>query len=285
MSPNPSIGLVTPSLNQAQYLEATIRSVLEQNYAPLQYVIVDGGSTDGSVDIIRKYEKNLHHWISEPDGGQSQAINKGFRLTTTDVVGWLNSDDLYLPGALHTVGQVFASNPEIQVVLGRTIFTDSELNIIRACFHPKVLPFLSQRGIFYFSQQSMFLKRELLHRIGYLDEELHACMDMDLWLRFLRARAQIEVIPQFLAVWRLHEDCKSCKTGWGRGPVWDHDRTLLRSRYVDMRYGKPTWFARVIYYAVKIFSGTAINTVTFRERWKRRPLTEFINVIDSAKTT
>lgn len=279
MSHKPSIGLITPSLNQARYLETTIRSVLQQNYAHLQYVIVDGGSTDGSVDIIRKYQNDIHHWISEPDEGQSEAINKGLRSTTADVVGWLNSDDLYLPGALHTVGHVFASNPSIQVVLGRTIFTDSHLNIIRACFHPKVFRFFSQRGVFYFNQQSMFWRRELLERIGYLDEDLHTCMDMDLWLRFLRMRARIEIVPQFLSVWRLHEECKSCKTGWGEGPLWDHDRKVLRSRYADMRYGLPSRTARLLYYVVKILTGTAFNTMIFRARWKQRPLSEFINAM------
>lgn len=276
-NPKPSIGIITPSFNQAQYLESTIQSVLQDEYPRLQYVIVDGGSTDGSVDLIRKYHKHLHYWISEPDGGQSEAINKGFRLTTADVVGWLNSDDLYLPGALNTVGNVFASKPDVQVVLGRTIFTESDLKIVRTCYHPKVYNYMSQRGIFYFNQQSMFWRRELFEKIGYLDETLQMCMDIDVWIRFLKLRAQIEVVPQFLSVWRLHDDCKSCKNGWGTGPEWDADRKVLRERYADMHYGHPANSARFLYYALKVITGTAFNTMMFKARWKQRFLSEFVN--------
>ena len=276
MTTKTSIGLVTPSFNQACYLEATIQSVLQDEYPGLQYAIVDGGSTDGSVDIIRKYQGRLHYWISEPDGGQSEAINKGLRSISADVVGWLNSDDLYLPGALRLVGNMFASNPHVQVILGRTIFTDADLNIIRACCHPRVFGFLSTRGVFYFSQQSMFWRRDLLERIGYLDENLHTCMDMDLWIRFIRMRAKIKTVPHFLSVWRLHDNCKSCKTGWGAGPAWDRDRETLKNRYADMRYSRPTRSARLFYYALKLLTGAAFSAMLFQARWKQRPLAEFI---------
>lgn len=272
----PSIGIVTPSFNQSRFIETTINSVLNQTYPNLQYAIVDGGSSDGSIEIIQKYSNSLHYWISEPDKGQSEAINKGLRFINADIIGWLNSDDIILPGALNRVASTFASQPETQVVLGRTIWTDSELNIIRPCIHPQVHKYFGKHGIYYFSQQSLFWRRTLFERVGYLDESLHTCMDIDLWIKILKLGIKITVIPYYLSVWRLHKDCKSCATGWGKGTQWDADRTILRSRHKDMQYGCKSVIALLLYYLLKIFTGPALSTLLFQLRWKNKPLSSFI---------
>ncbi|MBL8121111.1 MAG: glycosyltransferase, partial [Anaerolineae bacterium] len=119
MTPLPRITLVTPSYNQAAYLERTIRSVIDQDYPALQYLIMDGGSTDGSVEIIRRYERHLDGWVSQPDGGQSDAINQGFARAEGEIMTWLNSDDVLLPGALRLVGEIFARWPEIAWLTGQ----------------------------------------------------------------------------------------------------------------------------------------------------------------------
>src|SRR5688572_2633651 len=119
----PKISIITPSYNQGEYIEKTILSVLEQNYPNLEYIIIDGGSTDNSTEIIRKYADRITYWISEPDKGQSDAINKGLKLATGDIVNWLNSDDYYEPGALFKVAEAF-NNPEVNVFAGRShLFT------------------------------------------------------------------------------------------------------------------------------------------------------------------
>lgn len=114
----PKISIVTPSFNQGKYLEKTILSVLEQDYPNLEYIIIDGGSTDNSVEIIKKYEKHLAYWVSEPDRGQSHAINKGFGHATGEILGWLNSDDYYAPGAPQAIAEAFLANPDVGAIVG-----------------------------------------------------------------------------------------------------------------------------------------------------------------------
>ena len=124
----PKISIVTPSFNQVQFIEETIRSVILQNYPNLEYIIIDGGSTDGSVEIIKKYEKYLTYWVSEPDSGQSEAINKGWKIATGDIIAWLNSDDMYMPYALSTIASMYAANPDKIIFQGSCNNIDIEGN-------------------------------------------------------------------------------------------------------------------------------------------------------------
>jgi glycosyltransferase involved in cell wall biosynthesis len=130
----PKISIVTPSYNQAQFLERTILSVLNQNYPNLEYIIVDGGSTDGSVEIIKKYEKYLAYWISKKDNGQADAINKGFQKSSGEILAWLNADDLYLPGTLLKVKKIFQKYRENNFIYGHSLLIDKEDNIMRVCY-------------------------------------------------------------------------------------------------------------------------------------------------------
>jgi glycosyltransferase involved in cell wall biosynthesis len=117
------ISIITPSFNQAQYLERTIQSVLDQNYPDLEYIIIDGGSVDGSVDVIKKYEKNIAFWVSEKDGGQTDALNKGFKKATGEIIGWQNSDDIYLAGSFEKISQVFNELPDTDIVFGDLVLS------------------------------------------------------------------------------------------------------------------------------------------------------------------
>jgi len=212
----PKISVITPSLNQASFIEETIQSVLSQNYPKLEYLVVDGGSTDNTLQIISKYESHLS-WISETDNGQAAAINKGLRLVNGDVVAFLNSDDLYEPGALMAVGNFFADYPEANWLTGLCINIDQSGNEIRRRirlyknFWLRFNNYSILQVLNYISQPSTFWKRSAMNRIGYLNEQLHYTMDYDYWLR-LGQYYSLHVLYRDLAKFRIHSNSKSGAT-------------------------------------------------------------------------
>jgi glycosyltransferase involved in cell wall biosynthesis len=200
------ISIITPSFNQAEFLEQTILSVLDQDYEPLEYIIIDGGSTDGSVDVIRRYEEHLAYWVSEKDRGQSHAINKGLKRASGEVISWLNSDDLYLPRTLHTVADYFRKN-DSALIHGKTIlFGDSLQEKVKGA-EQQDLRARYLAGI-PFPQPSSFFRRSALLEQGFLDETLHYGMDYDL---FVRLALNYELLPaeDIFSKYRLHGESKS----------------------------------------------------------------------------
>lgn len=217
----PTITLVTPSYNQAAYLEATIHSVLEQDYPALRFIIMDGGSTDGSVEIIQRYADHLTYWISTKDGGQSDAINKGFAISPLplidpdrEIMTWLNSDDVLLPGALRRVGDIFMQYPQVEWLTGQPANMDVDGNlrygriktgrsrslIRRGWYHGRGLGFIRQEGTFW--------RRSLWNKVSGINPALHYAMDFDLWRRFA-AHAPLVTVDQHLAVFRTQPQQKT----------------------------------------------------------------------------
>lgn len=180
----PKITIITPSYNQGLYLEQTIQSVLEQGYPNLEYFVMDGGSTDNSVEIIRKYHRHITHWVSEEDKGQSEAINKGLRLATGQVINWLNSDDYYMPGALHHVASVFL-DPAVTAYCGRSrVFSavkeyQSQGTDVYAGNLPKTI------GWARIDQPETFFRKDVWRYLGAVNQSLHYVMDKELWIRYL----------------------------------------------------------------------------------------------------
>lgn len=191
----PKISIITPSFNQAEFLEATIQSVLSQNYPNLEYIIIDGGSTDGSVEIIKKYEVYLHFWCSEPDGGQYDAINKGFAHSTGEIMAWLNSDDMYCPWALKTVASMMSELPQVEWLTTlqpgfwdwhgfctgfSSISGYSKEAFLDGCYLP-----WGRNTIGWIQQESTFWRRSLWKKVGsHLRTDFKLASDFDLWSRF-----------------------------------------------------------------------------------------------------
>ncbi|MGB3905977.1 MAG: glycosyltransferase family 2 protein, partial [Anaerolineae bacterium] len=206
----PLISIVTPSYNQGQFLEETILSVVNQDYSPLEYIIIDGGSTDGSVDIIRKYEDRLAHWVSEPDRGQAHAINKGFARAHGGIFGWLNSDDFLLPGAVSHVVETQRRYPEAVAWVGGCYRIDPDGRILSTVI-PRgldrdTLADWGYRGFFY--QPSCFFAAHAWHEAGPLDEKFHFALDLDLWLR-LSSLGDFVGAPDIISAAIIHGDAKT----------------------------------------------------------------------------
>lgn len=224
----PTISIITPSLNQAQFLEETLRSVLDQRYPRLEYIVIDGGSTDGTVDIIRRYEPWLAYWVSEPDGGQAHALNKGLEKITGDVVAFINSDDLYLPGAFGAVAEYFRHHADCEWLCGDTIkFGDGHrTELIRA-----VVPESAGHWLSWCSnapQPGMFWKRDLL-ATGF-QENWRYCFDHELCARLLLAGHECRHVPLPLAGYRLHPSSKTVAEGGEFGREFDEIAEMYKER-------------------------------------------------------
>jgi glycosyltransferase involved in cell wall biosynthesis len=204
---DPLVSIITPSYNQAEFLEQTIRSVLDQSYPNLEYLIVDGGSKDGSVEIIRKYADRLAWWVSEPDSGQAAAINKGLARARGDFVAWLNSDDVYRPEAVHQAVSALIADPAVGFVYSDLDSIDSRGDVFNTIRYAQydLLDLLSFRII---GQPSVFMRREILQRAGALDESYHLLLDHQLWIRMARI-APAKYLPTTLAAARHHPSAKN----------------------------------------------------------------------------
>jgi glycosyltransferase involved in cell wall biosynthesis len=202
------ISIVTPSYNQGQFLEETLRSVLAQRRLIHEYFVFDGGSTDQSVDLIRKHAAQIDYWVSEKDRGQSDAIHKGFTRATGDILFWLNSDDVLLPGALSRVQEAFARQPDWDVLTGHSLWMDADSRIIRMHRMPAETPFWIGRGIMHVCQQTCYFKRSVYQAVGGVRLDLHCVMDGEMWLRMFAAGARWGHIPRYLGAFRRHPQSK-----------------------------------------------------------------------------
>lgn len=224
----PRISVITPSYNQGAFVERTLRSVLLQGYPNLEYIVMDGGSTDASADVIRHYERHLAHWQSARDAGQSDAINRGVARATGEIVAWLNSDDYYLPGALHAVARRWMQADRPRWVVGTCVFLDDAGRHLYD-WPPEPKALLAEAvtlgaGV---PQASGFWSRDLWREVGGLDESLHFTMDEDLWMRFYLAGARPTVVPEKLAVRFVQADSKTA----AQLPKFSRDFASLIRRY------------------------------------------------------
>jgi len=259
MSYQPCVSIITPSYNQAQFVEETILSVLNQDYPDIEYIIVDGGSTDGTLDILRRYQDRIT-WLSEPDRGQADGINKGFRIAQGEVLAYLNSDDLYLSGAVRLVADYFQDNPDVGMVYGDCQIIDAHGNVLglmrgrafdlhRYIHRAEIIP-----------QQAAFWRREVVGKVGLFDITLHYSLDYDFFIRAGQA-FPVVYIPQPLACFRLHSVSKT---------VSREESHWRESLAVSERYGMKPWTA---WYWIRRLRHLGLRALpVLAQRWVRRRL-------------
>ena len=255
----PDIAVVTPGFRHGEFLERTIRSVVGQGYPALRYAVMDGGSNDATPDILRHYAPRLDAWHSGPDGGQAAAVNAGFRrLPQTELMAWLNSDDLHLPGALHRVGAYFAAHPEVDVVYGHRILIDAQdREVGRWVLPPHDAASLTWAD--FIPQETMVWRRRIWDRVGgALDESFRSAMDWELILRFLEAGARFARLPHFLGCFRVHAEQKTQAIN----DIGEQESMRLREHWHP---GQVTWPA--INEGVRAY--TLRHCVWHRARWLR----------------
>jgi glycosyltransferase involved in cell wall biosynthesis len=227
----PLISVVTPSYNQGRFIRATIESVLSQNYPNIEYWVIDGGSTDATLSIVREHEGDPRfHWLSEADGGQADAINKGVALTCGDIVAWLNSDDVYAPGAVSRAVEEILTHPAVALVYGQAERIDRSGTVIGQ--HTQIEAFDLQRLIHHLDfivQPATFFRRAPFMAVGGLDASLHYCLDYDLWIK-LGLRYPVRYIPDVLARAREYPETKTASGSLER---------LVEIERMIRRYGRP----------------------------------------------
>ena len=249
----PKVSIVTPSFNQAPFLEATIQSVLSQDHPNLEYIIIDGGSTDGSVKIIKKYQDRLAYWVSEPDKGQTDAINKGFNRATGEILAWLNSDDTYEPGAVQKAEAALAENPQASMVYGDANFINAEGRVIGRFPAAQTDHRKLRQGYVHVPQQAAFFRAEYWRQVAPLDSSFFFAMDYDLWVR-ISALAPLVYVPDTWANFRMHGDAKS---------IAADDRCWPEMLKVHRRLGGSIFSVIYIKYLARIILGPYL-------RWKRK---------------
>lgn len=224
---HPLVSVITPSYNQGRFIRATIESVLSQDYPRIEYIVMDGGSRDETVAVLKEYGNRLR-WVSEPDGGQTNAINKGLGMATGEIVAYLNSDDLYLPGTVSRVVEAFARNPPVDIVYGDFHAIDERGVVMDRI---KTIPFDHQILLYdanFICQPASFYRARLIDEIGSFDEALHFLMDYEFFLRAAKRRAKFRMLPHYLAAIRYHGQCKTLSDGVY---PWIEERRLLKHRY------------------------------------------------------
>ncbi len=249
------VSIVTPSYNQARYLETTMRSVLDQDYPHIEYIVVDGGSQDGSLEILKAYSDRLAWWVSEKDRGQTDAINKGFARANGQILAWLNSDDTYEPGAVREAVAYFKEHPEIGLLYGDANYIDEHGRVIGRFPAAQTDYRRLRQGYVHIPQQAAFFRADLWRQVGPLDPDFFFAMDYDLWVRLARM-APVVYLPRLWANFRLHSDAKT---------IFADDRCWPEMLRVHYRDGGSKFAPIVIKYWIRKLAAPYIN-------WRRRRL-------------
>jgi hypothetical protein len=243
----PKISLVTPSYNQASFLLHTLWSVWQQDYPALEYIVQDGGSRDGSVQILEQHAVKLTRWVSEPDAGLGDALQKAFQVCSGEIMGWLNSDDLLMPGTLKRVAIYFAEHPEVDVVYGHRILVDEDGKQVGHWTLPRHDTELNQ-WVDYIPQETLFWRRSVYEKVGGIDGSFRFAVDWDLILRLQKAGAVFRRMPYFMGCFRVHEQQKSQAE---QSSVGSEECGRLRQRELGQRFSESVLQLKVVRFQAK----------------------------------
>lgn len=240
----PLISIVTVVYNGEKFLEEAIESVINQNYDNVEYIVIDGGSTDGSIDIIKKYEDQIDYWVSEPDEGQSDAFIKAFSVCQGEWLTWLNGDDILLPGALSELVQTGLKHSDIECFTGNVIWTTADNKIIQCRKGEKWNNLLPKLGVLNVYGPTTFFKKDLYEKVEGINRDLHYKMDTDIWWQFYKVNANFMRLKLYTWTLRLHEDAKMSGHNFENStqsdlshPSWKAKRK--ESKYIEEKYKKP----------------------------------------------
>ena len=265
-----TISIVTPSFNQARFLDETLRSVLAQRDHIHEFFVIDGGSTDGSVDIIRKYESQIDYWVSEKDSGQADAIHKGFSRATGDVLYWINSDDVLLPNAIWQVREAFEWH-DWDALTAWHVRMDAESRIISTHRIPSENPRWARWGLHHVNQQTCYFKRALYERVGPIDPKLHCVLDTELWSRMFDAGSTWGHIPQYLGAFRQHAEAKG--SSWNE--AYAREEQWMRDNYPQYNADNMKHkLGLTLYKATQILSGRHLAAAADTRRFRGKTLSE-----------
>lgn len=258
----PKISIITPSFNQGEFIEDTITSILSQGYPNLEYIVCDGGSTDGTKQTIEKYQDQITWWCSEKDKGQTDAINKGMKKATGDIVGWINSDDVLFPGSLFKIAEFFIMHPETDFLNGSAADLDKEGHFIKFT-QPIMSKYFMERGCYTICQQGMFWKRDIFDKIGFLNENFHAKMDVEWLIRVYEAGLNVKLLKLPIGGIRVYGETK---TALG-GAIWENDEKTIKTNYKGRYSENRRGFNKVAFYISKLFQGCYLNNFLNKVKW------------------
>lgn len=274
----PKISVVTPSYKQGKFLEKTICSIIYQDYQNMEYIIIDAESNDESAGIIEKYQDRLFYWVSEPDNGQSDAINKGFQKATGDLYCWVNSDDVLFLGALKKAADVFNANPNIDIITGNVVYIDENDFITRCVRLPKHRWYFYKHNVGCFAAPAVFFKKDLYEKVGGLDINLHYSMDVDLWHKFRLAGAKVYHVDKYLGGFRVHSASKTGPRMLKIKRYFEHpETTLIRSRYIPNVTKNTVRAFRMIYKIQQIINLNYLSSWFDLQQWKEKTWQEIFH--------
>jgi glycosyltransferase involved in cell wall biosynthesis len=258
----PKISIVTPSYNQGKFLRETIESVLNQDYPNLEYFIIDGGSTDNSIEIIHEYKDRVDWWVSEKDNGQSGAINRGFMKSTGDLFNWINSDDILFPGALFRIAAAFEQNPHADLIVGDQARGDAKGRIFHVSCAPSHLAISPTNWVFPFGQQSTFIATKAFKRAGGTREDLHGIMDSDLYYRILTSGGVFARAQGMVGMIRTHPLSK----GENRKDIWLKENSKIWNEYgISQKMIKiAEWRMRFL----RCIDGSYVHSFLKTQKWR-----------------
>lgn len=279
---NPFLSIIIANYNYGSMIGATIESVINQNCDDYELIIVDGGSNDNSVEVIKQYEKNIAWWVSEPDKGQSNAFNKGFSHARGEFITWLNADDILLPGTISAVKAALTSKPSADYATGNFVrFLNSDYTISEAKWGPHYLPYwLQGKGRYSVTfGPTTFWRRSVYEKLGPIDESLHYTMDTEYWARMMMAGHKQVRVNRYCWGFRMHEDSKTAEFG-------AHERSLKIKQTMDAEHDyikkktgyNPTAFWRYMGLAMRVLDGSAFRAIYNSKYIVGKKLTEYFGI-------